>query len=632
MEIKNKDFSNRCYFSKDNSFLWRDLDNSFKTKWCGIWNKDIKFFEYFAYCVNGTWLTPNLCEKTKVQTSQTIHNYVETEKNLVIEEIVFPNKNSIISVLSLKNTGKEAKKIKINLECAVNIREKGENWHLRTYHPSKNDLRKCVVVESYLNTDKYNAIYGCGMAKTILKNSKTAPKKTNTKINLLQNYKDHYPNSKQRCFLSSDYYVELNIEPGEKVHLPFIYSCAKEQNDMYHEYDESALKWNEKKKAWALGLEEKLKAKIATPDKYIDNAFVMAQHSLLSMIQKTDFGDGMYAGFPWFLSFWSRDTFWSLLGVNELGFLDESKKIMSTIASFYNEEKDKKLFSYGINGLPTKISMNKTSQYYSCDLNPLFLTAYLHYSYLGGQKTQLLDAAEKKIKHNLRLVDYAVDTNTAKNQQKVEHTWMDTIIRSGTPIEVQALWTAALGKETVFEKMKHKINVGFYNNEADYFFDSYNTETKTIGTKIRPNALVALMFNLVDKEKADKVLAVAKKELHSKYGIRTLSKYDKNYTPAAYHNGCCWGLTSMWGACAYFNYNYNDDGLALLEQASKQQMKGNPYGFDECNDSDSGKSLGASPQAWSAGLFVYAIDHSGLWAAQSLLQAASTQRSVRSGS
>ena len=64
----------------------------------------------------------------------------------------------------------------------------------------------------------------------------------------------------------------------------------------------------------------------------------------------------------------------------------------------------------------------------------------------------------------------------------------------------------------------------------------------------------------------------------------------------------------MWGACAYLNYNHKDDGLSLLEQASKQQLKGNPYGFDECNDSDSGISLGASPQAWSAGLFIYAID------------------------
>ena len=70
-----------------------------------------------------------------------------------------------------------------------------------------------------------------------------------------------------------------------------------------------------------------------------------------------------------------------------------------------------------------------------------------------------------------------------------------------------------------------------------------------------------------------------------------------------------WGLTTIWGACAYLNYNYKEEGLNLLEKISVQSLRGNPYGFDECNDSSTGVSLGASPQCWSAGLFIYAIDN-----------------------
>ncbi len=609
MEIKKKDFLNKVYFSKDNSFLWRNLDNGFKTKWCGIWNGNIKFFEYFAYKINETWLTPDLCEKTNIYTTKTIHTYKEKEKNIKVKENIYPWKNNILSILSIENKENKERKIKIELECAVNIRDKGENWHLRTYKSSKNDLRKCVLAESYLEAKKYYAIYGCGTAKTILNSTESSPKKTKIHISLKEIYKDHYPNSKQRCFLSSSYVVELTLNPMEKVQIPFIFSPVKEQNDVFKEYDDSASKWLENRENWIAHQEKQLRAKIATPDKQINEAFIMAQHSLTSMMYKADFGTGLYAGLPWFLAFWSRDTFWSLLGLNDLGFHEDSKDIMSTIASFYNETKDKTLFSYGINGIPTKIDLNKTALYYSCDVNPLFLTAYMHYYRGGGEKTQLLNIAEGKIKNNLRLMDYIVDSNTAKNQQKVEHTWMDSIIRNGTPVEVQALWTEALKEnKSLFKKMRNQLNTTFYNKKEDYLYDIYNSETKEANGKIRPNALVALMFNLIDKEKAQKTLNAVKNKLHGKYGIRTLSKDDINYASSNYHNGSSWGLTSMWGVCAYLNYDYKDDALDLLEKISMQGLNGNPYGFDECNDSSTGQSLGASPQSWSAGLFIYAID------------------------
>ena len=441
MDIKNKKFSDKCYFSKDVSFLWRNLDNSFKTKWCGIWNGDIKFFEYFAFKINDFWYTPNLCEKTSLFLSQTIHEY-KAINNILVKETIIPYKNSIISILWIKNTDNILKKINICLECAVNIREKGENWHMRTYNTSKNDLRNCVIVSSALNSKRYRAIYGCANAKIISK-LKTAKKNTCVKIILKENYKDHYPNSKQRCFLSSDYDVEINIDAGEEIQIPFIFSCVKNQNYLYDEYDKIVYNWFDYKTERELSFKKKTNA-IETPDKYINNAFSMAQYSLLSMVYKTDFGEGLFAGFPWFLSFWSRDICWSLFGLNALGFLEKSKNILSTIASFYNEEKDKNLFSYGINGIPTKITMNKEAQYYSCDLNPLFLSAYRNYYLSGGKKESILDIAKNKIEYNLKLINFIVDSNTQKNQQKVEHTWMDTIVRKGTPVEVQALWTNSI--------------------------------------------------------------------------------------------------------------------------------------------------------------------------------------------
>ncbi|MEA3343587.1 MAG: hypothetical protein U9Q92_05445, partial [archaeon] len=106
------------------SFINRSADGGFKTKWCGVWVPPIKVFEYFAYRINGTWLSSENCSKCVVKPWGVKHYF--SRDDLDVTEVVFAPDDypSVISVIYLKNKTAREKKVRIDLEAAVNIRYK----------------------------------------------------------------------------------------------------------------------------------------------------------------------------------------------------------------------------------------------------------------------------------------------------------------------------------------------------------------------------------------------------------------------------------------------------------------------------------------------------------------------------
>jgi predicted glycogen debranching enzyme len=138
-------------------------------------------------------------------------------------------------------------------------------------------------------------------------------------------------------------------------------------------------------------------------------------------------------------------------------------------------------------------------------------------------------------------------------------TWMDACAegravtaRAGLAIEMQALWFSAcrlLGAwahhyraenvERAAREALEAVRTGFSHtywcNETDYPFDCVSVERQSADSwadmSIRPNAVIALAVapELFEPWQRDAILALAKRELLTTRGLRTLAPTDPNY-------------------------------------------------------------------------------------------------------
>lgn len=206
--ILAKDLSNRSYIlSGRKSFLYRFCDTGFKTKWTGLWYGPKKFLDYFAFKVNGEWLSPSNNNSFEMGEIDAKHYF--SVDDLVVKEFVFVPENfpSLISLISVKNASDRQKEIEIELEIAANIRDRDENWHDRTYK-LKSDEKRVIV-----SSEKGAIVFGSSSPGN---------------FDASEQYRDHYPSDeKQRCFIPGRYALKLVIDPKLSNNVFFIFSLGK---------------------------------------------------------------------------------------------------------------------------------------------------------------------------------------------------------------------------------------------------------------------------------------------------------------------------------------------------------------------------------------------------------------------
>ncbi|WP_304970672.1 amylo-alpha-1,6-glucosidase [Romboutsia ilealis] len=164
------------------------------------------------------------------------------------------------------------------------------------------------------------------------------------------------------------------------------------------------------------------------------------------------------------------------------------------------------------------------------------------------------------------------DNLISAGTENTQLTWMDAKVsnfavtpRNGKAVEINALWYNALktvenlAKEfkdektqkemaDLAKKVKNNFNKKFYDEKNKCLYDVLGSE------EIRPNQLFALSTTypvmILTNEKAKQVLKTVTKELHTKYGLATLSSKDKKYIAIyegdsfkrdmSYHQGITW--------------------------------------------------------------------------------------------
>lgn len=590
--------SNLSYvLSGKKAFFYRYCDTGFKNKWTGLWAMPYKYLEYFVFKVNGEWLSPETITGFS-------HGYTHSEHEFKLRELkakeflfVPEERKAIVCKLTLENPNVESKNTSIELETAINIREREENWHDRKY--TKNVLSDKIIVGS----SKGYLVFG-SLPKGDLVSEEF--------------YKDHFPSGEsQRCFIPGIYRINITIPQKSKEEIVVIFACGENKFEALSEFEETRKTLNhcleEKERVYALiSSNSKFKSGISNLDKLFQSCVIATEK--LGFHSK--FGFGYFAGFPWFTQFWGRDLGWMVPGIVDYGNFEKGREALNTLAQFQSEN----------GSIPNTIYMNGRIDYNSIDSTMLWIIALNHYIMNSGDVEFL-----KAIQTNL---DKAV--KWCKSMDKdgdgfLEHgkevglgndTWMDTLERGSKAVEVQAFWIEALksagnlyeilGNKSLSDSLKKeaielkiKFERMFWNENENLYYDSITSsgkdETKTV------NSIFPLFFGI--SKNSRKVLErLENEDFYTQYGLRTLSKSEKGFDPKGYHTGSVWGFVTLILACAEFANNRTERGLEILNLMSKKTLENCVGAIGEAWDSENNELIGCCLQGWSSALVIRCID------------------------
>ena len=281
-------------------------------------------------------------------------------------------------------------------------------------------------------------------------------------------------------------------------------------------------------------------------------------------------GITVIAGYPWFAD-WGRDTMISLPGLAlATGREHDAWSILETFAA---HEKD------GI--IPNLFSDDGTPPLYNTvDASLLFIEAVRRWHAVADDEARLrklwptivsiIDHYKSGTMHGIG-VD-ATDGLLHAGEAGLQLTWMDARVgdrvitpRRGKPVEINALWHAALQTAAAFAgilgedpapyetdaRVVHDAFGRFWNEATGCLYDVLDGPGGD-DASIRPNQLFALALEtpLLEEEQARRMLTTVEKELLVPLGVRTLDQGSTNFAPryegtpkqrdAAYHQGTAW--------------------------------------------------------------------------------------------
>ncbi|MBY0313298.1 MAG: amylo-alpha-1,6-glucosidase [Phycisphaerales bacterium] len=283
------------------------------------------------------------------------------------------------------------------------------------------------------------------------------------------------------------------------------------------------------------------------------------------------------AGYPWFAD-WGRDTSISLPGLLiATGRLDEASRTLTAFASCRR------------NGIVPNVFNDQTGrpEFNTVDASLWFILGCCAYFKASGDRAswdgKLLPACLDIVGCYRKGTDFNIamdpqDKLITAGTNATQLTWMDAkrdgvafTPRHGKPVEVNALWFAALRELAIStrgdgavtanlsdlaEAVGKSFRAKFWNAEAGCLFDVLTPNGDGAGWKaiadIRPNQVfaVSVPHSALSIEQQRSVLSVVREKLLTPFGVRTLAPASPGYQPRyegdmwsrdrAYHNGTAW--------------------------------------------------------------------------------------------
>lgn len=562
----------RAILTSHEAFMLRFADSGFKTKWSGFWMPPLKFMDYYAYKINGEWLSPAKVNNFSLKPD--LGTWVYRLANIEVKEYVFVFNSGLCSVLDLKNRSDNKKAVSICLETALDFRPRAKDITDSDYQTSFNEVRAAVKVVD--RNSQLSAMFG--RAKTGEGEVEWRPE---------GKYKEHHPGERQICYLPGTYSVKIELGAGKRTRIPYTFSFSR-TGDARNNYD-SLLNYWPTRLSSRQSSRKRRSNKIETPSETLNKAFDWCQTSLDNLIVYPSGNERLLAGLPWFQAEWGRDALWSLLGLTDSGRFKLVERCLRRLADQRQGR------------IPNKVSLNGETNYEGADTDPLFLIALDYYQRVSGKQDFLREEGQVKAAFA------TLERERGLVQHEPNETWMDTLARGNSAIEIQSLWLEAADRYDKDFKDELASGLEEYwrakdNYFCDHFTDSSPNTTKTI------NAAVPLLWGQVDADKANKALQVIGGQFTSNFGVRTLSYLEDDYKPQSYHQGSSWPLVTLWSAGANFRYGRIKEGLSLLNKVAQNVDKDQLGALPECIDPETGDLLGCSSQAWSEALLLHVVD------------------------
>ena len=366
--------------------------------------------------------------------------------------------------------------------------------------------------------------------------------------------KEHFPGERQICTVPGElsFRSEVEADSAEEITVEF---RTDDASFMEVESSESLLE-----------------------DSKLSRGFNYSVESLENLVYGHRNG-GVIAGHPWFQNYWARDTYWTVLGMVDGGMFETAERILENFASRQ--------------GFPRKIKTDDgRTETGAEDSAPLFVIAADKLEKFYGLSELLREKQEEAME------ELEIDNGIV--QHDPEGTWMDTLERSPA-VEIQSLWLEAA--EIMNDDRAAELESGLRDFESgEMVKDTLDSSTRSV------NFAVPLMFDHFKDKYAYNYLEMLNGEFSSRYGARTRSMVDKGYDASGYHTGSSWGLTTCWAAMANFRHGKNQEGINMLEKLNQFLDRNHAGALPEVVDSESGELLGCGEQAWSAGLYIHAVD------------------------
>jgi len=307
--------------------------------------------------------------------------------------------------------------------------------------------------------------------------------------------------------------------------------------------------------------------------------------------------DEILAGYHWFAESWGRDTFVSLPGLLlSRGRYAEARRIFARYAGILKGGliPNRMPEDYASSDAPLWF-LHALERYRACTRDDRF-TAEMR----PHIEAIIREYPESPVAH----LDGGLISVAAQS------TWMDTphTPRAGKPVEVNALWIAALrfaeSLSIEGEVPAHEAEMTFsrfWNPDRGCFFDLLDPADPAV----RPNQVIALALGIPPPEQGRRALGVIREELLTPFGLRTLSPRERGYAgrfsgDASYHNGTVWPWLLPFYIDALRIYAPGADPAVLLAPLCAHRTDAGLDTVSECFDGDPPHHpRGCISQAWS---------------------------------
>ncbi|MFH1713407.1 MAG: amylo-alpha-1,6-glucosidase [Candidatus Jacksonbacteria bacterium] len=333
-------------------------------------------------------------------------------------------------------------------------------------------------------------------------------------------------------------------------------------------------------------------------NKQVNIAYLCAKNALRSLIVT----GGIYAGLPWFFQFWRRDEAVCLKAL--AGFMPQAAKDI-----FWREWKH-----YGqIDHLTDDFG-------------------WLIKRLIGFRQKKIFSNSEfKEVKNDLKIIISKLGDDLSWHESK--ETWMDSLDRSGAPLEMQALklqMYKLLAGSSVFlrnnkyanieKNLRNKVKKHFWNGQI--LADRIELDQKTADFTIRPNIFLAVYIYPDLLTKKERVLCfknILPKLWLNWGGLATVDKTHPSFQiehtgePAlSYHQGDSWFYLNNLAALVLFRTDPKmfKKYVNKILQASTQEIlwQGIIGHHGELSSAGAFKSQGCLAQGWSSAMYIEMVD------------------------